>query len=511
MSILDALRVQRGNQESIADLALLPQNEIIRLAQMGQISATMVPVIINEKARMAKEAANLRAAAQAQGGMPTVIEQAMQTNAQAETGQGVAPQMPQMPQGGPPGVPPAAPQGAPQAQQPMGLAGLPTGDMFKAQNFEAGGIVAFNGENDSLVDGDEDLMAEDAGESTLMLRGAPIPGPSHPPPKVQKVPGRGPASLDEFIKQYQSLTAEARKETPEEKAYLEAIKKGSLSSKDVQDQKYLRLLQAGLGIMGGESPYAFTNIGRGSQEALKGYAEDIKAQQAQKMLDLKAAAETARGKRSEALQDIQGGAGLYEKYLDREQRKEIAKESQLGAKYADNYLATRRAGGDKRPDEVIKNEGYREFFQLYGFASGRAATQAGIAAGAQGVQAAGIAERYANQAQDSVDKILGKISSPEARQYRKLQKDDPSGASAAQYRQELINQRAAELAAAAQAPGAPGAPGAGAKPAPAAPAASANAVPLPAKQSDLKDGTVYQTARGPAKWSAKDQKFYPVQ
>jgi hypothetical protein len=39
---------------------------------------------------------------------------------------------------------------------------------------------------------------------------------------------------------------------------------------------WMRALEAGLGIMGGESPYAFTNIGKGAQAGLKGYGEDIK-------------------------------------------------------------------------------------------------------------------------------------------------------------------------------------------------------------------------------------------
>lgn len=454
MSILDALKVQKANQQSVTDLAALPQNEIIRLAQMGQIPADVVPVVISEKARMAKEAANMRAAAQMQqqgGRMPTVIEQAMQANAQAE-----APQMP-------PGLPSAMPQAAPgaQAQAPMqmppqaqpqaapaeaGVAGLPTGQMFQGQNFQAGGIVAFNGEEGSFVE-------TPGGLNVLKEELQPKP------------PGQGPASLAEFIQQYKAETAAARVESPEEIAYREAVKKGSLSKQDMAQQGWMRALQAGLGIMGGESPYALTNIGKGTQEAVKGYGEDVKSQQAQKMLDLKTAAESARAKRSEELQDIQGGSKLYESYLDRELKKDIAKDSQLGAKYADNYLAMKKAGGDKRPDEVIRDEGYRTFFQEYGFASGRAATQANIAAGAQAVQASGITERYANQAQDSVDKTLGKMASPEAREYRKLQKESPEAA--AQYRQRLINQRARELASAGTAAGGGGAPAA-----PAAPAAA---------------------------------------
>jgi len=257
MSILDALRVQKANQQSVSQLAALPQNEIIRLAQMGQIPADVVPVVINEKARMAKEEANMRAAMQMQqqGRIPTVIEQAMQANAQAESPTGLPAAMPpaamQMPAQSP--MPPQGqpPQGMPPQGQEQGVAALPTGDMFQGQNFQAGGIVAFNGEDGSFVEGPTGLMI---------------------PREEAQPPGQGPASLAEFINQYKGLTAGSRTESPEEIAYREAVKKGSLSADDIKQQQWTRLLQAGLGIMGGESPYAFTNIGKGSQEALKGAA-----------------------------------------------------------------------------------------------------------------------------------------------------------------------------------------------------------------------------------------------
>ena len=70
MSILDALRVQKAQDQSVRDLAMLPQQEIIRLAQLGQIPADVAPVVINEKARIAKENANLQALLQQQGHDP---------------------------------------------------------------------------------------------------------------------------------------------------------------------------------------------------------------------------------------------------------------------------------------------------------------------------------------------------------------------------------------------------------------------------------------------------------
>lgn len=48
------------------------------------------------------------------------------------------------------------------------------------------------------------------------------------------------------------------------------------SKEDRKEAINFRLLEAGLGIMGGESPYAFVNIGKGATPALKGLQEDIK-------------------------------------------------------------------------------------------------------------------------------------------------------------------------------------------------------------------------------------------
>jgi hypothetical protein len=45
---------------------------------------------------------------------------------------------------------------------------------------------------------------------------------------------------------------------------------------DKEEAVNLRLLEAGLGILGGESPYAFVNIGKGATPALQGLAKDIK-------------------------------------------------------------------------------------------------------------------------------------------------------------------------------------------------------------------------------------------
>ena len=53
------------------------------------------------------------------------------------------------------------------------------------------------------------------------------------------------------------------------------------SKKDREQSKYARMLEAGLGILGGTSQYAFENIGKGAAPALKGYGEDIKGLRAE--------------------------------------------------------------------------------------------------------------------------------------------------------------------------------------------------------------------------------------
>lgn len=51
--------------------------------------------------------------------------------------------------------------------------------------------------------------------------------------------------------------------------------KGELAG-DKKDAMNMRLIEAGLGILGGESPYAFVNIGKGASPAMKGLQEDLK-------------------------------------------------------------------------------------------------------------------------------------------------------------------------------------------------------------------------------------------
>lgn len=81
--------------------------------------------------------------------------------------------------------------------------------------------------------------------------------PGVPKPKVEPTPAQEPEPL---YAKYEKMLMDER----------EAAKGAR------EDAKWSRMLEAGLGILGGESPYAMVNIGKGATPGLKGYGEDIK-------------------------------------------------------------------------------------------------------------------------------------------------------------------------------------------------------------------------------------------
>jgi hypothetical protein len=155
MSILSAIKQQNS---SLDDLAALPQAMIMQMAQKKQISEEMLAPILARKAEMADAFARQNALQNAGQTPPTVMEQLMAQNAQAEQ-----PQMP-MQQPMPQQMAPQMPQEMP---QDMGVAQLPIPD----RQYAGGGIIAFadggmSDENedyeDALEEADYDAMIESA-------------------------------------------------------------------------------------------------------------------------------------------------------------------------------------------------------------------------------------------------------------------------------------------------------------------------------------------------------------
>ena len=309
MGITQALKLEQG---PIDALAKLPQQQLISMVQQGRLGAEILPIILNEKADMAQRAANMQAAAQGQ--QPSVTERNMMINAQADAQQ-QQPQTQQM----------QFAQAQMQPQMPMGgIANLPVpeemygGGEDEGEGYAGGGIVAFDdGGRVPRYAGDTDgsWVSDPSGFNMLSEEANP--------------PRAGGLGFSDYVRQYQDLMSPYRQLSAEEQAVM--ARKGP-SAEDIKQQNWMRALEAGLGIMGGQSPYAFTNIGQGSQAALKGYAEDVKERRKEEMALMQAKADAARRRREEQMADVTGGLGMFKEAkaeeratAERQSREEIAR------------------------------------------------------------------------------------------------------------------------------------------------------------------------------------------
>lgn len=153
MSILNAIKEVKRDNNNLQDMALLPQALIMQMAQRGEIQKELVPLIISKKAEMIEAVARQKALMQGGAQQPSVMEQNMMEIAQAENpapAPAPAPQM--MPQQM--AMPQPMPQGMPQLPEEVGIAQNPVPPMQLA----GGGIIAFapGGNVDDDLDDDDD-------------------------------------------------------------------------------------------------------------------------------------------------------------------------------------------------------------------------------------------------------------------------------------------------------------------------------------------------------------------
>jgi hypothetical protein len=260
MGILQALKLQEGPIESLAQL---PQQQLIAMSQQGRIPADVLPIILNEKAQMAQAAANMQAMQQPM--QPSVIEQAMAINAQAE-----------------------APQ---QAPMDAGVASLPVPEeMYSGEGYAGGGIVAFDegglaGTFDMFMpetepvgrDLSRDFKDTDTGVSLPQVAAPAAPRPAAPRPAAKPEPGIAaiPAKENMLDRRRRMLEQLGVTDTTEaELAELER-NKGKLAD-DKFDALRMSLIRAGLGMAAGTSPYALSNIAKGGIEGFDTYEQSIK-------------------------------------------------------------------------------------------------------------------------------------------------------------------------------------------------------------------------------------------
>lgn len=264
MGILQALKLQEGPIESLAQL---PQQQLIAMSQQGRIPADVLPIILNEKAQMAQAAANMQAMQQPM--QPSVIEQAMAINAQAE-----------------------APQMQPQMMEPptdAGVASLPVPEeMYSDEGYAGGGIVAFDegglaGTFDMFMpetvpvgrDLSRDFKDTDTGVSLPPVPAAPRPAAPRPVAKPEPGIAAIPAKESMLDRRRRMLEQMGVTDTTEEELAALEKNKGKLAD-DKFDALRMSLIRAGLGMAAGTSPYALSNIAKGGLEGFESYEQSIK-------------------------------------------------------------------------------------------------------------------------------------------------------------------------------------------------------------------------------------------
>ena len=183
------------------------------------------------------------------------------------------------------------------------------------------------------------------------------------------------------------------------------------------------------------------------EDVLRGRESDI----------AKGMAEVAEGERLVKLGDITAGNKLIDAGLDRTSREKVAGMKSPGEMlaYANNYLASRRAAGDTRDENVIREEGMNTLLGLRGAAAQKAATQADIAG-----------TNLYDKARDNVDNSLSKnYNSPDNKELRRLQKEDKKNGTnnANTYLQELYRKEERRMKGGQQAQSSPAPSGGGGK------------------------------------------------
>jgi hypothetical protein len=370
---------------------------------------------------------------------PSVVEQAMAINAQAEAS--------------PPQMQPQMMAMAPQQEMPAGagVAGLPVDDSM--YNMAGGGIVAFSGEDGSLVRNSGDLNDEDYLRSLERSRARDLYSAQEAPsfasmfsPAVQqdidaRTPGfvglsdlnvgataaqRSPRKGRTLEDIYAETRAIREREAPQS-AQVDVIKRyledQARKTTDVRTDAWTRALEAGLGILGGESPYALTNIGKGSQAAVKGFAEDVKERRKQTLANMQLQLQLDEAGRKEKLDALTSAERMYagERELEsREETSRLDRENRLAIANIPDKTLQAAAQLRKSNPKLSYLESISQAAQALSPKDTYNATRAALTAAAKAVED-----------KMSVDPVLSGLN-------EKIRKGDPAAIAKAQTRKDEI-------------------------------------------------------------------------
>ena len=162
----------------------------------------------------------------------------------------------------------AAAAGQQAFRQQMRNPGIGAAPAPSMSQFAGGGIVAFAG------DGEEGSVVKDRFK------------PGATSVSLDQIVG---APSDEAIRAGVDRISGLAGKNMAGKGLLDFLEKRKSEAEGTADkQGAFRAIEAGLGIMGGASPYAAVNIGQGGKEAIKGHMQDVKEQKAEEFAMAKA-------------------------------------------------------------------------------------------------------------------------------------------------------------------------------------------------------------------------------
>jgi hypothetical protein len=388
MSILDALKTFKQERESIDDVAALPQALIMQMAQKGQIPKTDLPMILARKAEIAQTQAQMNALRQqqTQGAQPTLMEKMIAANAQQEAPQemtdvGIASNpVPEMRMAG--GGIVAFARGDlveemteeeraeyirnnPALQRSMGIsegvkgffAPLAEGKNWdpvrktheivndyvmkpwqrfiteptniQADKFRGDKPYSYQATPEDKAKAREATILKQTKDRGLQTADSPLDYDMYDPKKVVRPTAK--TDTTPVAKKEDVTAATTQAKAPKEKIlgdYEKMLMDEREAAKGAREEaKYMRLMEAGLNIMGGESPYAFANIGKGAAAAAKGYASDVKGLREEERDRVKQLASIGAKREELGLKEREIGA--MEKYRSDWARLEESKINQL--------------------------------------------------------------------------------------------------------------------------------------------------------------------------------------
>jgi hypothetical protein len=183
---------------------------------------------------------------------------------------------------------------------------------------------------------DPGFVPQDRTPSDAMLKQAaeePETKPAIKPPEEKPTAeeDKKPKTYDDYLKEVKDMMGESD---------ISSKMRGEIASdkvarkKEKQQAMWMRVVEAGLGIMGGESPYAMVNIGKGATNALKGYADDLREQKKLDREDRKILLDLDRADRAEQRENYKLAANLYDSALNRMSAEERTRISAGASRYA---------------------------------------------------------------------------------------------------------------------------------------------------------------------------------